>query len=84
MKRELIYDESGSQENSHPVMNIIQGDVTKFKKTPDSYFVGRNENSKVKRIAQRIEEIAKTADPNMRHRVLNEATVKYNDQTMTL
>ena len=40
--------------------------------------------SKVKRIAQRIHEIAQNADPIMREKVLNEATVKYNNRTMTL
>ena len=32
----------------------------------------------------RIKEIAANADPKMRERVLNEATVKYNNQVMTL
>ena len=51
---------------------------------PDSYFVGKHNGSKIRKIAKRIHEIASNADPSMRQRVLNEATVRYNNQIMTL
>lgn len=40
--------------------------------------------SKVKMIARRIHKIAADSDPKMRDRVLNEATVQFNGETMTL
>ena len=35
------------------MINLVQ--QNHFEKTPDSYFVGRNDNSKVKKIVLRIE-----------------------------
>ena len=42
-------------------------------------FAGNHDGEDVQQIANRIREIAANADPGMRERVLNEATVKYNN-----
>ena len=43
------------------VVSPISGDK------PDSYFVGKHNGSKVRRIAKRIHELAFSADPEMRN-----------------
>ena len=66
------------------MINVVKTEENVTPKSPDSYFQGRSDNSKVKKIANRINEIVSKADPSMRKKVLNEATVKYNNKTMTL
>ena len=65
-------------QNVGPTINLVSP------KKPDSYFVGRSDGSKVKKIVQRIRQIVNDADPSNRNRVLHEATVKYQNQVMTL
>ena len=72
----MLNREFSAQEIYAPQMNIIS--------PQNSYFVGRHDGSKVRKIAARIRDIAANSDPEMREQVLNEATVKYNNQVLTL
>lgn len=72
-----------SQSGSDAVVHQINV-VSPVNDKPDSYFVGKHNGSKVRRIAKRIHELASSADPEMREHVLNTATVKYNGIKMTL
>ena len=78
-RRNMPIETDEENERSQPQLtNIVESPKL------DSYFVGKHNGSKIRRIAERINEIARTADPSMRDKVLNEATVRFNNQTMTL